>query len=444
MIPRKGEFLAGLSDRLRTKTAGLHARLEALPFFLALHAGSLPRTAVVSFVRSLAIIHAVLERELAELPAGPVAALAGLTLPKLPLLVADLEASDGQSTPSVIAAIRATLDYGAEILAGADEPLTLLGILYVLEGSQNGGVLLQRAYSACLEPDDARLSYFGCYGRETAAHWKSFRGGLDGIGLDGEQIAIIIVAAERCFERLAAICEALYPYAQDGLRHHVTEINFEAGDHAMPQDPREIELALRAGRAAWRRYPYLEHRFGERGRRFTSSDSCWLVALTQMPVDTATRSLDWLRTVLASRGIPTVILEGHLRAIAQALAEEFPEQADQGARFDPFLAKLDGEYRAPGGADIARTVELFDRRFRDCAGLTVESAARLIASAWVDERSGIAGALVSVRDWFANAGRFQSDWIANVHALVAALDRIGGGPCRAAVPIAARDRQGSL
>jgi hypothetical protein len=343
---------------------------------------------------------------------------------------------DGQSTPSVIAAIRATLDYGAEILAGADDPLSLLGILYVLEGSQNGGVLLKRAYSACLEPDDARLCYFGCYGKETAAHWKSFRSGLDAIGLDSEQIAIIIVAADRCFERLTAICEALYPYAQDGLRHHVTAINFEAGDHAMPQDPREIELALRAGRTAWRRYSYLEHRFGERGRRFTGSDSCWLVALTHMPVDTATRSLDWLRTILASRGIPTVILEGHLRVIAQALAEEFPEQADMGVRFDPFLAKLDGEHRALGGAEIARTVELFDRRFRDCAGLTVESAARLIASAWVDERSGIAGALVSVRDWFANAGRFPSDWIANVHALVAALDRAGDRPCRAAVPIA--------
>ncbi len=68
--------------------------------------------------------------------------------------------------------------------------------------------------------------------------------------------------------------------------HHIAEINVEAGNHAMPQDLREIELALRAGKVAWDKYPYLEHRYGERGRRFTDSDSCWLVTLARAPKET--------------------------------------------------------------------------------------------------------------------------------------------------------------
>ena len=66
-------------------------------------------------------------------------------------------------------------------------------------------------------------------------------------------------------------------------KYHIAAINFEAGDHAMPQNPLEIDLALRAAKVAWERYPYLEHRYGERGRRFTDSDSCWLVTLTRAP-----------------------------------------------------------------------------------------------------------------------------------------------------------------
>jgi len=96
----------------------------------------------------------------------------------------------------------------------------------------------------------------------------------------------------------------------------------------MPQNPLEIDLALRAAKVAWEKYPYLEYRYGERGRRFTDSDSCWLVTLTRAPRQVAvTKALEWLRTVLASRGIPTVILEFHLDAILRRSAWNFLNSA---------------------------------------------------------------------------------------------------------------------
>jgi hypothetical protein len=208
-------------------------------------------------------------------------------------------------------------------------------------------------------------------------------------------------------------------------KYHIAAINFEAGDHAMPQDPHEIDLALRAAKVAWEKYPYLAHRYGEHGRRFTDSDSCWLFTLTHAPREVAvTKALAWLRTVLASRGVPTVILEFHLQAILQAIDAEFPEPRGAQNQFGQFLSDRKAERRRLFGDEGgSRLIEMFDQRFRACTGFKVEAAAELIASAWVDEHCGISGAIRALRDWFSDVDRFSADWIGNVHALLAELDR---------------------
>jgi hypothetical protein len=195
----------------------------------------------------------------------------------------------------------------------------------------------------------------------------------------------------------------------------------------MPQTPLEIDLALRAAKVAWEKYSYLEHRYGERGRRFTDSDSCWLFTLTRAPREIAvTKALEWLRTVLASRGIPTVILESHLTAVLLAIDQEFPNQPKK-IQFDHFLADRKAERRRLVGAESgSHLVEVFDQRFRACTGFNVELAAELIASAWVDEHSGISGSLPALCNWFTDGERFSTDWIANVHELLVELDRVHG------------------
>jgi hypothetical protein len=345
-------------------------------------------------------------------------------------LVADLEALGAERIPSVTGAIQGALDYGTEILTSADDPLSLVGALYVLEGSQNGGIALKREYARCTGIPEDRLSYIGCYGTGTAARWKAFCDVLNTLTLTDDQTNHVARSAILCFERLENICAALYPCSDRDLKHHVAAINFEAGNHAMPQNPLEIALALRVGRTAWDKYPYLERRFGERGKRFTSSDSCWLVTLAGMSNESATKHLEWLRTVLASRGIPTVILEAHLGAISQALAAEFPEHAQRHAPFDKFLLSREAERRALCDPEsFSQLIDQFNQHLNACAGLTIDSAANLITSAWVDERSGIAGAMASVRDWFVDPARFSIDWIANVNELVTRLDQAAKSSC---------------
>jgi len=423
--------MSELHELLKTQTAGLHERLETLPFFRALHDGDLPALAIVSFLESLAIIHAVLERSLAEVLSGPLAELRQEVQPKIPLLLADLDTLGAASLPSIRPAIGNALGYAADILTGADNPLTLIGPLYVLDGSQNGGFALKGAYSSCLGVPKDRLSYFGCYGSRTAAHWKAFTHQLDLLPLTEDSATQVVESAIDCFEQLAKICAALFPYSDKDLKHHhVASINFEAGNHAMPQNPLEIALALRAAAIAWKEHPYLECRFGERGQRFIRSDSCWLVTLTHLPVDTVTKSLSWLRTVLASRGMPTVILKGHLQAIRRAIGVDFPDQTEMQARFDPFLSSLEAERQALGAADAhSQLIDEFDPQLRACEGFKVPFAAELIASAWIDERVGIGGSFAAVRDWFIDSRRFSSGWITCVNDFVDKLNQAARSSC---------------
>ena len=210
----------------------------------------------------------------------------------------------------------------------------------------------------------------------------------------------------------------------------LASINPEAGYHAIPQDPLEIALALRAGQVAWEQFPYLALRFGERGQRFTHSDSCWLVALCRMEPAASTRNLEWLRGLLSTRGIPTVILEAHLAAICTELALVHPQHPGRPARYAPFLAARAAERDAllRAAAQVPR-LDAYEARLQACPGMTVPAAALLVASAWLDECAGATGALASMLPWMRDPLRFGSDWISTIDELAASLGPTGREPC---------------
>ena len=91
---------------------------------------------------------------------------------------------------------------------------------------------------------------------------------------------------------------------------------------------------------------------------------------------------------------------------------------------------LEAERQAcDAGLALPALVDRFEHRLHGCAGTTVDSAAALIASAFLDERAGIAGALEHTTTWFADPARFSSDWVAAVHELTASLGDLGGSAC---------------
>src|SRR6201996_8866117 len=89
-------------------------------------------------------------------------------------------------------------------------------------------------------------------------------------------------------------------------------INPEAGDHAVSVDPLEKSAAEAAVRASWREFPYYAKRYGERGWRFSLSDTGWIQTLCHLGSDEARTQAAWLGRLLATRGMPTYMLERHL------------------------------------------------------------------------------------------------------------------------------------
>ena len=200
------------------------------------------------------------------------------------------------------------------------------------------------------------------------------------------------------------------------IRAPVAALNPEAGLHRIPTDPRELRAALRAGERTWRRFPYYERRYGERGRSFTRSDSAWIVTLAEHPATVAEKHLRWLGTLLAARGMPRWLLETHLDALYEELVAEAPEKQAAYERLR-HVARVLGEERRRhvDDATTASVSEEFDRRAGPelCAGLPETGA--LLAAAVADERAGIERAVPSLLEWIADPVRFPPAWIEAVH-----------------------------
>jgi hypothetical protein len=166
-------------------------------------------------------------------------------------------------------------------------------------------------------------------------------------------------------------------------------------------------------------------RFGERGRRFTSSDSCWLVTLRGLDEESLQRLLSWLREVLASRGLPSIILERHLEEIDADCRARPPIEGSAGDVFRLVIERFRAESEALlPGAKRAAMIERWDRRLCECDGMVVPGAAEILVAAWLDSVGGAAHAWEATYPWFCDPARFSESWIEAVAGLA---DEMEGG-----------------
>jgi heme oxygenase len=94
----------------------------------------------------------------------------------------------------------------------SEKPIALLGPLYVMEGSTNGGKFLARVLerSLSLENGDG-LAYMDPYGEDQPAMWASFKRIADAVPLNGEQSEAVTEAAKATFEAIAKISDVIMP-----------------------------------------------------------------------------------------------------------------------------------------------------------------------------------------------------------------------------------------
>ncbi|RYE86097.1 MAG: hypothetical protein EOO75_16155 [Myxococcales bacterium] len=193
------------------------------------------------------------------------------------------------------------------------------------------------------------------------------------------------------------------------------QLNPEAGTHAVTDDPDELPAALRAGQRSWDAQPYYALRYGDRGQLFTRSDSAWLVTLTAADQDAVDAQIAWLGRVLASRGMPRLLLERHLLVLHEELTAATPGRAADHARLAAAAARLAAERRR--WVDDALLVEMDARLSTPDAPLP--HAGELVASAVADERHGLTTAVPALLGWLASPAHFAPAWCQAVEATAA-------------------------
>lgn len=412
-----------LRSKIQSVTVPLHQRMEASQFHQSLLKQSLPKLSLVSYLHCLSIIQASLESCLEKSIDPRVKKVWYNQSRKLNLLQADLELIQTEKINPIGLALTEALKLAAQIIKSSRCSVSLLGYLYVFEGSQNGGLILRQLISQVLNVAPEKLSYFGCYGKSTSAVWSAFVENLNAISVDSDEEQKIVRAARESFEALDKILQALDPNLNEENGLHIRAINAEAGNHALPSNPLEIEIALRAGIYAWERFPYLRARYHERGERFTTSDSCWLITLIPQSYTAIDKSISWLRTVLASRGLPTIILETHLHEILLEYEKRFPSKATLINNLRQVANDLKNKREEYFDLDAVRALKAkYAERLHALDKHNLGDVIELLISAKADEMSGIKSAFSSVATWLTDGVRFAPTWINLVSELIAEIE----------------------
>jgi len=408
--------------RLRKETKENHKQMEALPFFNALIAGTLPVECYVGQLKTMAIIHSVLERELETSMNTAVVKVNNQRLAKLPLLSQDLLYFSHLNFSDFKTATCNALEFSQKIkLAHALNPLSLLGYLYVMEGSTlgNAGHRFDVAKTFSLK-NDAGLAYYSSYKERLTENWNQFATVMDENVTDtGDQDRVIAVARD-AFDGLKEIYQQLYPSIDKEMVQHVTSLNPEAGEHPIPTDPREAAAALLAGEKCWQEFPYYESRYSSRGENYTRSDSAWLAALVELEQEQVHEQICWLGRVLCQRGMPQLMLERHLAILSEALERAVPERKHLYSKLLAASKKLEKNRILFIPDQMQRELSTeFEEKVKSAGGTLPRRTGELLVAAVADELSGIGGAVASIEDWLTDASRFSAQEIETVRTLIA-------------------------
>ncbi len=423
---------------LREGTRDAHAALEALPFSRALQEGALGRPDYVAFLRSMAFLHEAVEGALEASGDGRVIAVWHPGLRRLPALEDDLEALEaatGGDLPVERPDLLAILAGEEARMQGARTPPYLLGWLYVLQGSVLGGRTLAGPVGKALGLAEGRGTAFlsGQGGGSPGDRWREFGARMEAaFPSPGGGRESLLRGALAAFQAFHAVFQALRPSFPPGPGPLAAVLNREAGIHRIPQDPLEIRAALRAGAASWERFPYYERRYGSRGRRFTRSDSAWIVTLAGESVEAAERELRWLGRFLAARGMPRWLLEAHLDELHRELREARPERIEAYDVLLQVARRLEEErlsVLAP--AHVESLTEAFGEEVPPSESAALPWAGHIVVAAVADEMAGVTGAIRSVEGWMRDRTRFSEPWTRGVRNL---LDRARARATRLPTP----------
>jgi heme oxygenase len=197
-----------IMQRLKAETSDIHSHAESRTLQRAIAAGEVDRAAFSAYLGQLYQVHQSLESALENScdEHAAIGALATADRMRIPDLDRDLEFY-GVDRDQIAAgdAAKRFASRVQEITTTA--PVALLGALYVLEGSTNGGRFLARALRKSWDLDGEGLAYFDPYGDEQPQKWASFRRDMDEASFSADQEEAIIEMAKATFIAIAEVSD---------------------------------------------------------------------------------------------------------------------------------------------------------------------------------------------------------------------------------------------
>lgn len=194
-------------ERLKVETLEAHKAAEGHPLQRAHAQGTLPQDRYVANLGQMFLVHRALEAELRA---------AAEKLPSIKTVVKEYQYQEPYLredlaffgvNPDAVSPTAATVRIVKRIEElGKTTPLALMGMHYVLEGSNNGSKFLcrvvQRQYG--LQPGPG-TRYMDPYGDRQREYWAKFKDDMNAAGFTDEQATELVGAAGEMFIAIGAI-----------------------------------------------------------------------------------------------------------------------------------------------------------------------------------------------------------------------------------------------
>lgn len=197
-------------QQLRDSTRDEHDRAEHHAFQQSLVRGELPRTGYVAWLGQMYLLHRSLEGALqkARPESAAIATVVRDYQYQVPYLLADLEYFE--IDPATISPLPATRRFLALVEEHQDQPLFLLGLHYVLEGSNNGGRFIARHAAKAYDLESgAGLDYLDPYGDRQREYWSTFKDDMGSMDFSAQQTATLVAAAKQMYQSIAELSDDL-------------------------------------------------------------------------------------------------------------------------------------------------------------------------------------------------------------------------------------------
>ena len=192
-----------ISNLLRTETADRHKALEAMMFVNEIMNRSLSVEEYKTLLIVNYIVHQKLENTLANSLDANIADMLEMNS-RLKLTSLERDLTYWNIDPLTLPA----LDF--ELFIPEKNNAAVLGAFYVLEGATLGGNVIKKHLlsNRNFEGHEAGLNYYGVYGEQLGAKWKTFLNVLNET-VKEEDYALCVTSANRTFDNLIRLAEQL-------------------------------------------------------------------------------------------------------------------------------------------------------------------------------------------------------------------------------------------